>query len=583
MKIFKSLKWFFVAEKKRYIIGVTALIITAFLNLIPPILLGNLAELFTEGKVSAWQLTIDAGGVVLSSVFLYLMRYIWRKNIWGGAVLLEKELRQRLFDHYLKMDRPFFKKYQIGDLMAHATNDVSAVQFVAGDGVLTFIDIVFTGGITLIAMMTLVDFRLTILCMLPMPFLALSAKVLGDHLHVAFDKSQAAFSRLNNKTQESLSGIKVLKTFGEEKSDIQEFNQMTYDTIDINKRVFRIDALYDPTFAIIIGSTFILTLIFGGQMVLDKTITIGQMVTFIAYIGRMDWPMFAIGYLFNLIERGSASYDRIEKILNEDNLEKNLGNESVKMTGSMSFDIKNFQYPDGDHAVLKDIKFETKPGILIGIVGKVGSGKTSIMQLLLRQFDQYDGQILADGTDIRAISKDSYLPQVAYVPQDTFLFSRSIAENIAFAKPDASHEEIVAASKLADLDSDVMNFPNGYETLVGENGISLSGGQKQRLAIARALLKNSPVLVLDDALSAVDNKTEQEIIKNLLKDRDKRTLIFATHRLSAVSHADEILVMRHGEIIERGTHDELLALNGWYAEMWNLQQLESSIGGEENE
>lgn len=580
MDIFIKLSWFFKKYKKRYFLGILFLILTSFANLIPPLALGRMAELLNQGKISWLDFFINVLGIIVAALFLYMFRLGWRSQLWGGAQILARDLTTKLYWHFLKMDRTFYQRHRTGDLMAHATNDITAIQFVAGDGVLALVDAVFTGGTTLIAMMIFVDWRLTLIAMIPMPLLALMARFLGTKLHEAYRHSQEAFSQLNNKTQESITGIKVLKTFGQAQEDIAAFDKMTYDTIRINKRVFKIDSLYDPLTTLIIGFTYIITIIVGGQMVQTNEINIGQLVSFVAYIASLEWPMFAIGYLFNLIERGSASYKRVMSLLSEKSLIKDQVDHTVdKITGNLEVNIDKFKYPDEKNRLaLQKINFNLKPGQTLGLVGKVGAGKSTIIELLMRDFDNYQGQIKLAGKNIKNIALDSYLGEISYVPQDNFLFSVSIADNIRFAEPEASLDQIRQAAQEAALDTDIMLFPNKYDTLVGENGVSLSGGQKQRLAIARALIKDSQILILDDALSAVDAKTEKSILNNLQKCRKDKTTIIAAHRLSSVMKADLILVLKDGQIIERGTHDQLLAENGWYKEMWDRQELEKKVG-----
>ena len=580
MDIFIKLSWFFKKYKKRYFLGILFLILTSFANLIPPLALGRMAELLNQGKISWLDFFINVLGIIVAALFLYMFRLGWRSQLWGGAQILARDLTTKLYWHFLKMDRTFYQRHRTGDLMAHATNDITAIQFVAGDGVLALVDAVFTGGTTLIAMMIFVDWRLTLIAMIPMPLLALMARFLGTKLHEAYRHSQEAFSQLNNKTQESITGIKVLKTFGQAQEDIAAFDKMTYDTIRINKRVFKIDSLYDPLTTLIIGFTYIITIIVGGQMVQTNEINIGQLVSFVAYIASLEWPMFAIGYLFNLIERRSASYKRVMSLLSEKSLIKDQVDHTVdKITGNLEVNIDKFKYPDEKNRLaLQKINFNLKPGQTLGLVGKVGAGKSTIIELLMRDFDNYQGQIKLAGKNIKDIALDSYLGEISYVPQDNFLFSVSIADNIRFAEPEASLDQIRQAAQEAALDTDIMLFPNKYDTLVGENGVSLSGGQKQRLAIARALIKDSQILILDDALSAVDAKTEKSILNNLQKCRKDKTTIIAAHRLSSVMKADLILVLKDGQVIERGTHDQLLAENGWYKEMWDRQELEKKVG-----
>lgn len=583
MNIFSKLGWFFKQEKKRYIIGISFLALTSIANLVPPRILGLMADQLDKGSISWGEYGALILAVVAAAIVLYLLRYFWRKQIWGGAAELERQMRSRLFKHFMVMDRTFYQRHRTGDLMAHATNDINSIQNVAGDGILTLVDSLVTGGTTMIAMIIFTDFRLTIIALLPLPFLALGAWKLGDKLHYSFDKSQAAFSHLNNKTQESVSGIKVLKAFGESKQDSAAFNKMVDETIQINKKVFKWDSMFDPLGTLIIGATYVITIIYGGLLVTNHTLSVGQLVSFIAYISNMVWPMFAIGYLFNILERGSASYDRVERLLYErpqitdENADQSLTAKDIQ--GDLKYDIQSFSYPDEKEIpVLQNIDFTLKPGQTLGLVGKVGAGKTTIIELLLREFDRYQGKITLGGHDIRNIPLKLLLNEISYVPQNNFLFSTSIEKNIAFSDQDAAKSKIESAAQKSDLHDDIMQMPAGYQTLVGENGVSLSGGQKQRLSIARALLKESPILILDDALSAVDAKTETAILDSLRSERKGKKTLIAAHRLTSVMDADLILVLKNGKIVERGKHDELLAQDGWYAEMWRKQELQAKVG-----
>lgn len=583
MGIFFKLGWFFKKEKKRYLIGVAFLALTSIINLVPPRILGLMADQLDKGHISWQEYATLILAIVLAALVLYAFRYFWRRQIWGGAAELELQMRSKLFEHFMEMDRTFYQRHRTGDLMAHATNDVSAIQEVAGEGVLTLVDSLLMSVTTMVAMIVFVDWRLTIVALIPLPFLAWGAWKLGDQLYGAFDESQAAFSRLNNKTQESISGIKVLKTFGQGKEDTEAFNDMVNDTIKINKRVFKWDSLFDPLGTLLIGLTYTITIIYGGLLVSHKALSIGQLVSFIAYIGNMVWPMFAIGYLFNILERGSASYDRVEKLLDEKpEITDQHADQSLQaqdIAGDLKYQVKSFAYPDEPQIpVLHNIDFTLKTGQTLGLVGKVGAGKTTIIQLLLREFDKYDGKITLNGHDIREIPLNVLLRQISYVPQDNYLFSTSIQKNIAFSDANSDESAIVSAAKKSDLHNDILQMPGGYNTLVGENGVSLSGGQKQRMSIARALLKQSQILVLDDALSAVDAKTEMAILKSLSKEREGKTTLIATHRLTSVMNADLILVLKDGQIVERGTHDQLLEENGWYADMWQRQELEAKVG-----
>ncbi|MGN8981819.1 ABC transporter ATP-binding protein [Enterococcus villorum] len=578
MSIFRKLGWFFKQEKKHYIIGVFSLLCVAIVQLVPPKVIGIIIDEIADNHLSMRIMLFWIAVLIVAAILQYLFRYVWRVNIWGSAARLEKELRQRLFTHFTRMDSLFYQKYRTGDLMAHATNDLNAIQNVAGAGILTFADSIISGGMTIVAMVLFVDWRLTLLALIPLPLLAVVSRVLGTKLHDAFRESQEAFSSINDKTQESITGIKVIKTFGQEKEDLDDFEEKIEQAIVKNKRVNFLDALFDPFITLIMGLSYVLTIILGGKYVLDGTITIGQMVSFISYIGMLVWPMFAIGRLFNVLERGNASYDRVNELLHEKtHIVEQLGAIKTPAKGELNVDISAFYYPKEELPALKQIKFAINEGGTLGIVGKTGAGKTTIMKLLMREYDDYKGQIKLGNYSLKEYSLDALLHSIGYVPQDHFLFSMTIQENIRFSNPKLSVEKVEEAASLASINQEIKELPNGYETLVGERGVSLSGGQKQRISIARALIQNPELLILDDALSAVDAKTEEAILKNLKEVRKNKTTIIAAHRLSSVMHADEIIVIDQGQIVERGTHKELLFLGGWYKQMWEKQQLEVKI------
>jgi len=580
MSIFRKLAWYFRLEWRQYLVGIVGLLLTAIIAIIPPRIIGNLVDGIHGQSMTGRQLATDIGFIVLAAVGQYATRYMWRNAIWGGAAHLEQLLRNRLFNHFMQMDRVFYQKYRTGDLMAHATNDLEAIQRVAGGGILQFADAIITGGTTLIAMMTLIDWRLTLLAIIPFPFLAVISRYLGQKIHRAFSASQAAFSRLNNKAQESISGIKVIKALGQGEADVADFDEQVDETIKINRRVNRLDSMFDPAITLVISISYVATIVLGGLFVTHHVITIGNLVSFISYLAMMVWPMFAVGMLFNTMERGNASYDRVMELLEQKThiIDRKNGL-TVRPTGTVDYHINRFDYPDNAGASLKQIDFDLPAGHTLGIVGRVGAGKSTIMKLLLREFDQYDGNISFGGHSIKDYALDSYLPAIGYVPQESFLFSSTVFENIRFARPDASKETVEAAAAKSDLAGQIDQLPDGYETQVGEQGISLSGGQRQRLAIARALLIDPELLILDDALSAVDAETEAEILQNLKEERANKTTIISAHRLSSVMNADEILVLDEGAVAERGTHAELMAKGGWYQRMFTEQQLETQAKG----
>lgn len=582
MSIFRKLGWFFKQEKKHYFVGVFSLMIVALVQLVPPKVIGLIIDEIADKKISLSTIAFWIAILLVAAVLQYLFRYIWRMNIWGSAARLEKELRQRLFKHFTKMDTLFYQKYRTGDLMAHATNDLNAIQNVAGAGILTFADSVITGGATIIAMILFVDWRLTLIALIPLPLLAVTSRVLGTKLHDGFREAQEAFSSINDKIQESITGIKVIKTFGQEQEDLVDFETKIAEAIEKNKRVNFLDALFDPFITLIIGISYVLTIILGGKYVLEGTITIGQLVSFISYIGMLVWPMFAIGRLFNVLERGNASYDRVNELLHEKtHIVEQIGAIQTPAKGELTVAIDSFSYPEEQGPALEKIDFTVHEGDTLGIVGKTGAGKTTIIKLLMREYDQYQGKLMIGGKDIKEYSLDALLQSIGYVPQDHFLFSMTIRENIRFSNPALPEDAVEKAATMAFINNEIKELPKGYDTLVGERGVSLSGGQKQRISIARALIQNPELLILDDALSAVDAKTEEAILQNLKSNRKEKTTIIAAHRLSSVMHAKEILVIDQGKIVERGTHEELLTLGGWYQQMWDKQQLEAKIEGGE--
>ena len=575
MGIFKKLSWFFKKQKRRYLIGIIFLLLTALTNLIIPRTIGQFADWVNQKQLTQMHVLVALTILLVAGLGQYLFRYGWRNQIWGGAADLERKLRSQLFWHYLNMDEMFFKRHRIGDLMALSTNDITAVQNVAGVGILTLADSVITGGMTIVAMILFVDWKLTIVAILPLPLLAVMAYFLGKKLHDRFSQSQAAFSQLSNKTQESMTGIKVIKTFGQESEDIADFNRLVDRTISLNRKVNLIDAMFDPLTGFIIGLTFVITILSGSHLVINHVITIGQLISFVGYINALIWPMFAIGRLFNVLERGNASYDRIQNILQEKSLitESKQGLTELNR-GELHFKVQSFTYPDGEQPVLKNVHFELTPGKTLGIVGRVGAGKSTIIKLILRRFDDYQGLITLDGHDIHDYSLDTLLSNIGYVPQNSFLFSTSVKNNIRFSDYSSNDALVRQAAQEGVIDEDIQHLSQGYQTLVGERGISLSGGQKQRVSIARALLSSPKILILDDSTSAVDAKTEVEINQNMQRfSNAQQSRIIITQRLRSVMKADEILVLEAGQVIQRGTHQQLLQTPGWYQQMWQRQQM----------
>ncbi len=583
MKVFFDLGWYFKLRKKQYLIGILMLLFVAFLQLIPPKIIGFVVDEISSGTLTGGFLIKWLSILAAAAIGMYVLRYYWRIMIFGSSIFLARLLREKLFRHFTKMAPSFYQKKRVGDLMAHATNDLSAVQQTAGSGVLTLVDSLATGGFVIAAMAITINWKLTIIALLPLPLMAISTSYYGKLLHQRFRYAQEAFSDLNDKSQESISGVKVIKTFGQEKEDTEDFVNLSEEVVKKNLTVAKIDSLFDPTISLIVGMCYFLTITFGTRFILNGEMSIGDLFAFASYLGLLVWPMLAFGYLFNIMERGRASYDRIRNILDEEiEIDDKPNAITEKPHGDLHFEIDEFKFPGDDRVALHNVHFQLKKGETLGIVGKTGSGKTAILKLLMREFEGYKGKIVYGDHPIDDYKKQALREAIGYVPQDHFLFSTTVAGNIAFANADTSMEKIYEAAKLANIHEDILQFTNGYNTIVGERGVSLSGGQKQRISIARALMMEPEMLILDDSLSAVDARTEEAILEALKETRTGETTIITSHRLSAIQHAHQIIVMENGTIVEKGTHDELIALQGIYKEMYELQQLETLVeqGGE---
>ncbi|MGX7080414.1 Probable multidrug resistance ABC transporter ATP-binding/permease protein YheI [Gemella morbillorum] len=580
MNIIRKIGWFLKLEKKRYIVGILALSLVSVFNLIPSRVIGNVVDNIASGELTNKYLFINLAYLVSAALIMYGLRYVWRVYIFGAAYNLGRLLRFRLFQHFTKMSPSFYQKYRTGDLMAHATNDINSVVMVAGAGVMSAVDASITALVTLGTMVLLISPKLSFIAILPFPFMAYAVNKLGDKNYESFKEAQESFSDLNSKVQENASGVRVTKSFGYGNDEIESFKE-------INKKVFikniiasKYNALFNPMVLVFIGLSYTLTLIFGGIFISNGEMTVGELVTFVTYLDMLVWPLQAIGWLYNIGQRGDVSYGRIEKLLAEESSVKEMAKEGlVAVNGRLEYNISNFVYLD--KSVLSEIKFSIEQGQTLGIVGVTGSGKTTLLKLLLREYDVVDGEILLNGENIKNYKLKDLRSLIGYVPQDQVLFAMSIKENIRFADPAYSDERVEEVTKLCGLYNDIKSMPDGIDTIIGERGVSLSGGQKQRIAMSRALIMNPDILILDDSLSAVDAKTENIILENLKEERKGKTTIITAHRLSAIVHADLIIVMDNGKIIERGTHDELLAQDGWYKETYSNQQLEEKLKGGE--
>ena len=579
MSIIQKLWWFFKLEKRRYLVGIVALILVSVLNLIPPMVMGRVIDAITSGRLTQDELLLHLFYLLLAAFGMYYLRYVWRMYILGTSYRLGQIMRSRLFEHFTKMSPAFYQNYRTGDLMAHATNDINALTRLAGGGVMSAVDASITALVTLLTMLFSISWQMTLVAILPLPFMAYATSRLGRKTHKAFGESQAAFSELNNKVQESVSGIKVTKSFGYQSDELASFQEVNDLTFQKNLQTMKYDGLFDPMVLLFVGSSYALTLLVGAIMVQAGQVTVGNLVTFISYLDMLVWPLMAIGFLFNITQRGKVSYQRIESLLSQESPVKDPESplDGIE-NGRLDYAIDSFAFEDEE--TLRDIYFSLEKGQTLGLVGQTGSGKTALIKLLLREYDVDQGAIYLNGHDIRDYRLADLRSLMGYVPQDQFLFASSILENICFGNPDLPFSAVEEATQLAQVYQDIQAMPERFDTVIGEKGVSLSGGQKQRLAMSRAMILNPDILILDDSLSAVDAKTEFAIIDNLKETRKDKTTIITAHRLSAVVHADLILVMQDGRIIERGRHEDLLALDGWYAQTYQSQQLE--MKGEED-
>ncbi|XRL90740.1 multidrug ABC transporter ATP-binding protein BmrC [Bacillus subtilis] len=572
--VLKKLGWFFKAYWLRYTIAIVLLLAVNVIEMFPPKLLGNAIDDMKAGAFTAEGLLFYIGIFFVLTAAVYIMSYFWMHQLFGGANLMEKILRTKLMRHLLTMSPPFYEKNRTGDLMARGTNDLQAVSLTTGFGILTLVDSTMFMMTIFLTMGFLISWKLTFAAIIPLPVMAIAISLYGSKIHERFTDAQNAFGALNDRVLESVSGVRVIRAYVQETNDVRRFNEMTADVYQKNMKVAFIDSLFEPTVKLLVGASYLIGLGYGAFLVFRNELTLGELVSFNVYLGMMIWPMFAIGELINVMQRGNASLDRVNETLSyETDVTDPIQPADLKEPGDIVFSHVSFTYPSSTSDNLQDISFTVRKGQTVGIAGKTGSGKTTIIKQLLRQYPPGEGSITFSGVPIQQIPLDRLRGWIGYVPQDHLLFSRTVKENILYGKQNATDIEVQQAIAEAHFEKDLHMLPSGLETMVGEKGVALSGGQKQRISIARALMANPEILILDDSLSAVDAKTEAAIIKNIRENRKGKTTFILTHRLSAVEHADLILVMDGGVIAESGTHQELLANNGWYREQYERQQL----------
>ncbi|MFB9886080.1 ABC transporter ATP-binding protein [Balneatrix alpica] len=577
MSLFLQLRWFFRLHWRTYLLALLMLAGVALLNMGVPYLIGRSVDAIVSGQLQQQQLWGYLLGLFGLGLGVYVLRYGWRVLLYGTSYRLGTQLRQDYYQRLTRLGPQFYQQHNTGDLMARATNDIDAVEMAAGEGVLSGFDGLLTFVLVLVMMFAVIDWRLACIALLPFPVMGIGFYKISRILHHHFNESLQRFSELNDKTQEALSGIRLLKAMGLEQQQAQAFNAIAERSAQANYQVQRAEAWYDPVIFLALSAAFLLSLGFGAWLIYQQELSVGMLTSFTMYLGQLVWPMFAFGWLLNIIERGSAALKRVNSLLEQPDTFTNQGQLQQLAQPDIAVEQLSFHYPQQAQPTLDRLSFSLQAGQLLGIVGPTGSGKTTLLRVLMRQYEGFTGQIYLGGEPLAAYRLKALRGYFAYVPQDAFLFTASIAENIALGRPEASREEIEAVAKLAAIDTDIRRFPQGYDTLVGERGMTLSGGQRQRIAIARALLLDAPILVLDDALSAVDVHTEQQILQHLREARHGRTTLVVSHRLSAVQEAEQILVLNHGQIRERGNHQQLLAEQGWYARMWTYQQLEASL------
>ena len=566
-------------HKGRYALGCLLLACSDVFQLAVPYLTSRIIDGLTAGTLGREGLAWLVGGVAASAVMVALVRYGWRHFVFGAARLVDRDLRKRLYDHLQTLDARFFAGTKVGDLMAHATNDVQAVRAAAAEGVMAGWDAIAMASITIVVMVTTVDWRLALAALLPLALLPPISWRLGEHVHARSAVVQAAFSGVSDRVQENIAGIRVVKGFAREADQVARFDGVNEAYRAAYTRLARVDVAWDPVIHLLAGLATAIGLAYGGALVMRQEITLGQFVAFNSYLAMMVWPMLAFGWTMNVVQRATASVGRLQALFDVAPAIAD-GPDAVPLPaprGELEVRGLTFRHGPEGPAVLDGVSLAVGPGRTLGVLGATGAGKSTLAGLLARVYDPPAGTVFLDGHDVTTLKLADLRAAIAYVPQDAFLFSRTIGENVAFDPAPHADEAVAAAATRAQLDPDLATMPAGLATAIGERGVTLSGGQRQRVGIARALLKAAPVLVLDDCMSAVDAATEARLLEALAPERATRATILVSHRTAALAGCDEIVVLAAGRVAERGTHAALVAAGGEYARVHRLQQLEAAV------
>jgi ATP-binding cassette, subfamily B, multidrug efflux pump len=569
--------------RKTLMLGLATVVFSNLFTVIQPRLVGEAIDKLKTGielkSIDSAGLLLYAGLIVLLNLTAGVFTYLTRQTIIVASRHIEFDLRNDFLRHIQKLPLNYFQNTPTGDLMAHATNDISAVRNVVGPGIMYPSDTLMTATMVLV-MMFATNWQMTLYALIPLPFVSLVVYKLGRLINQKFEERQAQFSKLTMRAQENLSGIRIVKSYVREEYEIARFSELSWDYLKKNLVLARIQSVLWPLMFVLIGISMVIILYAGGLKVLNGEITVGTLTAFIGYLLLLIWPMIALGWVTNLLQQGAASMGRLTKILDlvPEISDSDATDRSVSdIAGKIEFRDVIFRHKNAEAPTLDRINFEIPEGKTVAIVGYTGSGKSTLVNLIPRFYDVTEGQILIDGIDIRKIPLGVLRSKIGYVQQETFLFSDSLKENIAYGTDNAGDDKIAAAAEVSQIARDVEDFPEGYETIVGERGITLSGGQKQRTSIARAIIRDPRILILDDALSAVDTYTEEEILKRLRRVMESRTSIIISHRISTVKDADMIIVIDRGRIAEMGTHDELVQKGGIYADLYEKQLLEQEL------